>query len=118
MSRLPPFVSPEPLIRSALSNPQVTAKTVTEERSASHEEEISPYEEGCGLGFISATSEQNEDVSPETFKYEEESVIRNSQTYSDQELGVLCSGGNAKTMKMQKVDSSFTQETLDYLHAR
>ena len=96
----------------------MTAKTITEERSASHEEEISPYEEVCGLGFISATSEQNEDVSPETFKYEEESVIRNSQTYSDQELGILCSGGILKTMKMKKVDSTFTQETLDYLHGR
>ena len=52
------------------------------------------------MGFISATSEQNEDVSPETFKHEDESAIRNSQTYSDQELGILCAGGIVKTSKI------------------
>ena len=88
------------MARSALSYHQMTAKTVTEEKSSTHEEEISPDDGGCGLGFISATSEQNEDVSPETFKFEEESAIRNSQTYSDQELGILSSGGIIRTSKI------------------
>ena len=70
MPGLPPFLSPEPLPRTALSNHQLTAKTVTEEISITNEEEeMSPDEDGCGLGFISAASEQNEDVSPETYKY-------------------------------------------------
>ena len=76
---MPPFRSPEP--PRALSH-QNLIKTVTEEEEVGEYPEMTSSLGGAGgLGFISATSEQN--VSPETFRFEEESPKPASQTASE-----------------------------------